>query len=81
MSCARSGLAGERIVEVSCSEPRRFHARTDEEAWESHAVLEDLFAVRLIRGGKGRFTKAQTLTGFKYHPNDVLAARHLKAFI
>lgn len=81
MSCARSGLAGERIVEVSCWEPRRFHARTDEEAWESHAVLAELFVVRSIRGGIGRFNQSQTLTGFKYHPNDVLAARQLQAFI
>ena len=81
VACARSGLAGEHIVEVSSSEPDRFKARTDEEAWESHAVLEELFAGRMVRGGKTKFNLAQTQTGFKYHPNDVLAARHLKAFI
>ena len=81
VACARSGIAGERIVEVSCSEPQRFNARTDEEAWASHVVLEELFAVRSVRGGIGRFNQTQTLTGFKYHPNDVLASRELKAFI
>ena len=77
VSSARSGLVSENIVDVSCSQPNRFRGRTDEEAWGPHALLEELAtAVK-----NTPFKNMQTMTGSKYHPKDLLAARRLKRFI
>ena len=61
VSSARSNLVSETIVDISCSQPGRFRSRTDEEAWESHALLEELSTTTRF---KTRFKKLQTLTGF-----------------